>query len=329
MKFFMPFLVFMVLAFLPYQAFAQDFAFPVDCTLGGDCWVLSYVDMDTAQGAASDYTCAARSSDDNKGTDIAIANRKVMERGVDVLAAADGSVFRLRNGESDAVKSEQDLVDVKARNRDCGNGIVLDHGDGLQSVYCHLKEDSIVVAQDQRVTKGQKIAQIGGSGYSEMPHLHFGVIQDGAIIDPFSGLSPSEKCGAASKSSLWADDAITYQAMGIFDAGFRTSVPDFEVIKEGENNPETLPRGAEALTFWAGYFGALKGDKIAFKITRPDGSIFVERSYTQNTDSLRQYYYTGRKITGGRLAVGAYTASVTITRGDTQESMTRILNVVE
>jgi len=310
-------------------AHAQKFSFPLKCSLGKDCWVLSYVDMDAEQGSATDYKCNARAEDDNKGTDIAIRDRRAMTDGVDVLAASNGTVMRMRDGENDDAKTEEDLADIKARNRDCGNGIVIDHGNNVQTVYCHLKKDSIEVDQDQNVVKGQKIAEIGGSGYSKMPHLHFGIIKDSAIIDPFSGLNNQEKCGNAVKGSLWEDTAIAYQPFGVFDAGFRTSIPDFEAIKAGEINPVTLPHGAQALTFWTGYYGALAGDEIAFKVIAPDGTIFVERRYKQKDNNTRQYYYTGRRIKGGLLQKGDYVGTATVKRGETTQSITRTLNVIE
>jgi len=105
-------------------AHAQKFSFPLKCSLGKDCWVLSYVDMDAEQGSATDYKCNARAEDDNKGTDIAIRDRRAMTDGVDVLAASNGTVMRMRDGENDDAKTEEDLADIKARNRDCGNGIL-------------------------------------------------------------------------------------------------------------------------------------------------------------------------------------------------------------
>lgn len=307
----------------------KEYVFPLECALGTDCHVLAYVDMDAAQGAQTDYKCQPRSDDDNKGTDFAVANMSAMENGVDVLAAADGTVFRMRDGEDDSLKDEDALADVKSRNRDCGNGIVLNHAGGAQTIYCHLKEGSISIDQDQRVSKGQKIAELGNSGFSKMPHLHFGVVNNGAVIEPFSGLSSTDKCGALPKTSLWEDTNITYQEFGIFDAGFRTSLPDFDAIKQGENNPKTLPKGAQALTFWAGYFGALEGDKIHFKILDPNGNLMIERTYTQKENAPRQYYYTGRKITGGILKIGNYVGTVTIKRGQNSQTITRILNIIE
>lgn len=52
-----------------------------------------------------------------------------------------------------------------------GNTIVIDHGEGLFSVYEHL--DSLAVAEGDMVTQSQYIAEVGSTGFSTGPHLHF------------------------------------------------------------------------------------------------------------------------------------------------------------
>ena len=52
-----------------------------------------------------------------------------------------------------------------------GNTIIIDHGEGLFSVYEHL--DSLNVEKDQMVERGQLIGKVGSTGFSTGPHLHF------------------------------------------------------------------------------------------------------------------------------------------------------------
>ena len=56
-----------------------------------------------------------------------------------------------------------------------GNHVVIDHGNGEYSLYAHLKPGSILVKPGNRVTAGTVLAQLGSSGNSTEPHLHFQV----------------------------------------------------------------------------------------------------------------------------------------------------------
>lgn len=66
-----------------------------------------------------------------------------------------------------------------------GNMVRIDHGGGLETMYAHLS--SILVSVGEFVTKMQTIGLVGSTGNSTGAHLHFGLYQDGAAIDP-SGL---------------------------------------------------------------------------------------------------------------------------------------------
>ncbi|MHB8731561.1 MAG: murein hydrolase activator EnvC family protein [bacterium] len=65
-----------------------------------------------------------------------------------------------------------------------GNVVVLDHGNGVSTVYAHLS--SYVVHAGEAVTRGQVIARAGSTGWSTGPHLHFEVRQDGQPVDPLA-----------------------------------------------------------------------------------------------------------------------------------------------
>lgn len=65
-----------------------------------------------------------------------------------------------------------------------GNVIRIDHGNGLSTLYAHLKSGSTCVRAGQYVTRGQQIAQIGDTGFVTGPHLHFEVRVNGNRVDP-------------------------------------------------------------------------------------------------------------------------------------------------
>ncbi len=63
-----------------------------------------------------------------------------------------------------------------------GNCIVLDHGQGLLSLYLHLSE--VNVKQGEKVERGQEIGRSGGTGRASGPHLHLAVRWQGVYLNP-------------------------------------------------------------------------------------------------------------------------------------------------
>jgi murein DD-endopeptidase MepM/ murein hydrolase activator NlpD len=71
-----------------------------------------------------------------------------------------------------------------------GYGLVLEinHGNGMITKYAHLSR--IGVKQGQRVTRGQVIANVGNSGLSTGPHLHYEIHLNGRVVDPLTFVLP-------------------------------------------------------------------------------------------------------------------------------------------
>jgi murein DD-endopeptidase MepM/ murein hydrolase activator NlpD len=63
-----------------------------------------------------------------------------------------------------------------------GNKIDIDHGNGYHTWYAHLSRVEVQIGQ--HVYKGQTIAQVGSTGFSTGPHLHYQVMLNGTPIDP-------------------------------------------------------------------------------------------------------------------------------------------------
>ncbi len=72
-----------------------------------------------------------------------------------------------------------------------GNYVKIDHGNGIETLYGHMLNNSLAVSVGDIVQKGQVVGQVGNTGYSFGAHLHFEVRINGVKVDPapYLGLS--------------------------------------------------------------------------------------------------------------------------------------------
>ena len=106
--------------------------------------------------------------------------------GVDFSANAGAAVLAVESGVVESIYKDDLLL---------GTEIVLDHGDGLKTVYRFVTETDGLKVGD-RVTKGQVIAcvaEANGNEYKDGAHLHFEVRKDGKTVDPAVYLTLEEK----------------------------------------------------------------------------------------------------------------------------------------
>ena len=97
------------------------------------------------------------------------------------------------HGQADGVFTPYSIYGVgdlsqpgSAYNKSMGNYVMINHGDGLITIYMHASK--LYVNKGDIVTKGQQIAAVGSSGNSTRPHLHFSVRVNGEYVDPWKYL---------------------------------------------------------------------------------------------------------------------------------------------
>lgn len=92
--------------------------------------------------------------------------------GIDIAASSGSTIVAAYTG----------TVVGAGYNSSMGNYVMIDHGDGLYTIYMHAS--ALYVTNGQNVTKGDKIAAVGSTGRSTGPHLHFGVRLNGSYVNP-------------------------------------------------------------------------------------------------------------------------------------------------
>lgn len=80
------------------------------------------------------------------------------------------------------VASARGRVTFVGRQGDYGNTVEIDHGNGYQTLYAHAHRTHVSVGQ--LVERGQKIAEVGNTGRSTGPHLHYEVSANGRPVNP-------------------------------------------------------------------------------------------------------------------------------------------------
>ncbi len=160
-------------------ATAQNYRFPTSDADYGAFYPTAYKD----NGGNTDWACGDFTYSGHGGSDYGGGSWTGMDEGRDIVAAATGVVVATNDGEYD-----------RCSTGDCGGGggygnyVKVLHADGKSTTYGHLKTWTVGVSNGQTVTCGQKLGEMGSSGNSTGPHVHFEVREVGDYAsDPFDG----------------------------------------------------------------------------------------------------------------------------------------------
>ena len=287
---------------------------PLQCRLGVDCFVQNYLDADPGLGVR-DYHGGQRSYDGHNGVDIRLPSLVEQRAGVAVRAVARGRVLRVRDGVPDLDVDRRGKAAVAGE--ECGNGLVIDHGGGWETQYCHLARGSIAVRPGRTVRAGATIGRVGLSGDTQFPHVHLTVRHDGRVVDPFAFAAPPGSRGGG--IALWRDRR-PYQSGEVLLTGFATRVVDGAAAQEAGADQRPRPdRDAPALVAFAQAIGLERGDVQRILVTGPDSRTVVEGGQPPlDHDKAVTILSVGRKMPAGGWPAGVYQARYSVVRGDAE-----------
>lgn len=97
--------------------------------------------------------------------------------GQPVLAPGEGVIVKAVDGMPDLTRANEMPTDLdyyrEDLNRALGNYVVIEHGDGVWSFLAHFKNGSVQVRAGQKVKTLDRLGELGNSGFSTGPHIHF------------------------------------------------------------------------------------------------------------------------------------------------------------
>ncbi len=243
-----------------------------------DTSITNYMDHDPTSGVR-DYNGGTATYDGHQAIDIVPGNFGRMDEGVKVFAAADGVVTEVHDGEFD--RQTQLLAPSQQANY-----VRIDHGDGWETTYLHLRRDSIQANIGQEVKAGEFIAYVGSSGRSTDAHLHFGLYHDGRAVDPF-----------VDPDSFWVNP-IRYvgDQPTVYMSGVTNYLPSSH-IKERPSDVDEFKQSAwQTPRVWARFAGVHKGDQVQFVWKKPDGSTFWTTNISATAEKSEQWWDDGRTL---------------------------------
>lgn len=318
----------------PASATDLELTLPIDCTLGRDCFVQNYVDIDPADTVMT-ASCERAGYDGHKGTDFRVLNTG---ESADVIAAAPGIVKGVRDEMPDRlVLSEDDRKQVGGK--ECGNGVVIAHDGGWETQYCHLRLGSVTVTAGDRVDRGARLGRVGYSGFAAFPHVHLSVRRNGEMIDPFLGTAENarsrlETCQANGgdplqyQDALWQADinSLLIDAAGkIIETGFADNpVKSIDVERAEVTSPVT---GSPALVFFARLINVRNGDRIALRLVGPQGVLAESEGKPIDGQKAQWVAFAGRKLKQESWPAGNYVGTAMLIRdGEIIQKETSVLS---
>jgi len=236
---------------------------PIAGTVWQDRFIMNFVDLDSSSGIL-DWDCTDFTYDGHQGHDLKLRHFGEQDVGVPVFAALDGTVVARHDGEFDRNTSLNPSA--------VANYVILDHGGGHQSLYWHMRSNSVAVALGEFVRAGTQLGLAASSGYSDAPHLHFESRLNGVVYEPYAG-----NCQTSTPSRWVSQTPIRRDtSLGLFAMHGTNNVSPF--LPENPPRKGTFVRtgSPQTVSCWNILYNLPANSTYRFRYKRPDGSVFFD-----------------------------------------------------
>lgn len=218
-----------------------------------------------------DYNCSGRTYDwasgNHAGTDYVYwpyGWRQMDEMNMEIVAAADGVIINKRDGYNDH---------MCANNGNSNwNGIVIEHADGSDTWYWHMKTGSLTDKEiGETVTAGEYLGAAGSSGSSNYPHLHFQVMSaNNTVIDPYAG-----PCNSMNGEDSWWLEQEDFLVPAVNRVSTHSSLAEFYQCPVPEITYERTDfSNGDSIVFKIYFKDIENGDPVSHRLIQPNGSVY-------------------------------------------------------
>ncbi len=289
---------------------------PLACQPHKTCFIQTYVDVDPGKGV-KDYMCGTATYDQHSGVDFRLLSAAAATKTpFPVLASADGTVKAVRDGVADDFFNKSNAKTVAGR--ECGNGVIIEHGGGWETQYCHMRKGSVHVTKGQAVKRGDQLGEAGFSGMADFAQVHLSVRHDGKIVDPFLPDAVDGKCDPNARGpGLWepsAAAAFPYRNGEMIGAAFAGDAPSVTALEVDDQDVVPLTETSADVVLYGRFINLKKGDRVQFVANGPGGSLFDESAAPLDHDKATYVAFVGRRRAKDPWTKGHYEGHVALVR---------------
>jgi murein DD-endopeptidase MepM/ murein hydrolase activator NlpD len=263
----------------------------------GFYYISNYVDLDFHFGdddttTVLDYNCGHRTYDNpaphgynHSGIDIAIGpfGWKMMDdENVYVVAAEGGVIVDKHSGEFSRTCKKG------VSSTGLGNYIIIEHSDGVKTVYMHMKDGTLTNKDTgDVVSTGEYLGVVGSSGNSTGPHLHFEVHSPfDEILDPFQNGPCHDDYFGYITGSLWANEEpyINKKILSVFTMSGPYTPRSCDTTGFSYGTSEIVPYRNHFSPSSFVYFSAAVRDittptTVRLRVYNPNGTLIYDYTY--------------------------------------------------